>query len=673
MELSAGSFTDIELCLVSTFRLDVPFRKESNSDNGLRGAYEEWKADVKSKLLEKNDSGCLTWSTEENSSGDMDFTKGCFLRGKIDEKKVDEGEVDKVDCFVSILNKLDGFKGISKQDISIELKLWEFGIGSVKVNIDLKSLVGNNTVEIAENDIIAELGNNGFYTKLELLIESEIICRFKLNDESDSNIKSFAEKVMQYRDIKSKQPVGKLFDSRILIKLDVEDSNFAALSTEVSKGLYNLCIEENLPAENFGIYCSKGKDIIVFLHVDSDDSVDSHDSIEYIIERILVQVSFLQYINNVGEIYKMFFVANFRKLNEEKIRQSKRINKLFFKGGESVIVRERKNVNLIYKEIDYISQVISKSNYQLNRLFASKLNFSESKIIECLSNLLNLVTQRDIAEQEYNSIKNEYNKIDKIASDEASTGRARAYHYMNILLLVFLYLYQVYRANIDNDDNVTRDRILTSVILLLILLYVLRSFVLYLTSYFYKQIEIYKYYKSKDLKPNQLWILMIQKKRCIHTIQLILVSAYIFYWILQGVIFFVRLSEKVSWILIIILIIYLLRVGAPQTSDPTDTEPSTTTIAKIETSLPSSILPSTIPTSTLSLELPSTSVPTEEPETPESPTTTSTVTTVLSPHSGSTTSTTSITAAPAITTEEPETSDMSIKVEIQVLLYLLFK
>ena len=573
MEFRAGSFDDIELCLVSTFRLNVPFRTGSNSDSGLLGAYGDWKADVKSELKKKSDSYSLIWDDPKKSQSDhQNFVAGCFL----------ESRVENFGSSTSPSARLDAFANLSLEVTFLEIRLWEFGFGSVKVGVSFASLESD---EITEKEIISELKDNKFCENLELLIESEIICRCKSGDGSDSSTKSFAEKVIHHKEMEIEYQVGKLSEHQALIQINVEDSEFSAQADLLSKSLYNIHIEEDLPAENFGIFCSKEKDVIIFLQVANNDSS------ERIAEMVLIQVSFLQYASAVGKIYLIFFVANLKKLYKAKsfwgpIEKSK----LNPRGRESIIVEERRKVNLIYAEIEIISQVIYESNYQMNSLFASGVNVANCRIHNGLSSILNFTALQSIVKNEYNNIEYKYNKIDKIASHEESIGQARSYQFAGTIASLFIFFFRGY------FNDLTQDYSLPLVVLIIIILYVLRNFLHRLWSRVFEQFDIYRYKKnSASLSDDKLWILMDKKTN----IKKMYWICWLGHYSLGAVIFFIKLIEYLYWFLLIFIIMYLLIIGNPQTPNPRDPETPSNPPAQIDTSLSPKVHFPDAPTSTI--------------------------------------------------------------------------
>lgn len=530
------SFNDIELCFVSTFRLNVPFQAESNSDSGLLGAYEVWKADVKSKLKEKTESSSLIWiDPNENLTNRQNFAPGCFFYGK----------VRNVRGFTCILKTLNVFDNISPEINLLEVRLWKFGIGSVRIKINLKSLSNNDIFRLKENEIIAKLDK--FNKILEVLIEHEIIRRCASTNGNDPGRQSFTEEVIKYKKMETEQPIGKLLRHQILFKLNVKDSKFSFQSYQLSKGYYNVCSDKNSPAENFDMYCSNEKDIVVFLQVGNNDSA------ECFTERILVQVFFLQYFGRISEIYKMFFTANLTKLNQEQGFWSRLIlAKMYPKGRESVIVNERKSINYIYKEIEDIEQTIYESNHQVDSLFASSLDVRNSKIWNCISNFFNLDEQQRIADEKCCSIKNQYKRMDKIVATEASTGRVRAERLASILGYLIIFSYRGYQNNVAGDTSISL------IILTLIFLYIFRTILNYLAARVFEQYKIFKYRKFKKnmrLSDTQLWLLINQKNKCVC---IGFVFWCIMYCFMHGVIFIVELMEWLFWIFMVLAIIYLL-------------------------------------------------------------------------------------------------------------------
>ena len=597
MEFGADSVQDVKLCFVSTFRLNVPFRTGSDSDSSLLGAYGDWKADVVSKLKEHG-SGSFSWSEPNKStSGQQNFAAGCFL----------EGSVKDLGSFADILKELDVFAGLSPKVTLLKIRLWEFGFGSIKVEASLKLPESNGRIKIKEKDIIAEMeekklkgrkSEKNFYEKLESIIESDIICQLESANESHSSSQSFAEKVRQYKGKKIMQQIGKLSESRVLFEFDVKDSKFSVQSNLLSMSLYDVCTEKNLLAENFSIFCSEDRDIIVFLRVGDDDFSKN------ITERILVQFSFLKYASAVGEMYEIFSASNLRYLNRIKSLSPIKINKLYFRGRESIIVEERRMVNSIYEEIQYISTAMSKSNYEINSQLISNMNLKIAKIMNCLSSFFDLVSQQNIAEKKYNSIEDQYKKIDKIASDEASTGQARAYNLASVLVFLFIFFFRGYYDNINNYDNITRDAIVPLSFLFIILLYVSRSFISYAAAWTSVKIEIYKHKKSKNsaaLRDDQLWILMKQKSKWDCLIYCICKLTNRILNLFMHVVWFIDWMFR---IIVIIAVLYLLIIGNPQTPNPGDPETPSNPPTTIDTSSPPQIdcpAPSTSTTTSTTL------------------------------------------------------------------------
>lgn len=420
MEFRLGSGKNVRLCFVSTFRLNVPFRAGSSSDSGLLGAYGDWKADVASKLKEHG-SGSFSWSEpKESTSGQQNFVTGCFM----------EGSAKDLDSFTAILKELDVFAGLSPKVTFLKIKLWEFGFGSVRVGVDFASLEGETVIIIKENKIISKLKRK-FFKKLESIIKSDIVFPCKSVEGINSSSQSFAEKVMQHKEEKIKQQVGKLSESRGLVEFNVKDSDFFTQSDLLSKSSYGTCIEEN-----FGVFCLKRKDVIAFLQVGDNDSP------EYIVERILVQVSFLQYVSAIGEMYEILFAADFKKLRKKYImKKSFRFNlilaKLHRKGCESIIVEERRKAILICEEIESIVQVISESNNQINSLYDNNISGRNERIWNYLSNDFNLDALQNIVNNKFRGIKRSVKKIDEIVFCEQLTRQARLSQIL-IILTCFL-------------------------------------------------------------------------------------------------------------------------------------------------------------------------------------------------------------------------------------------
>ena len=638
MEFRLGSANNVRLCFVSTFRLNVPFERERDSDSGLLRVYGDsyptdnrieispdsdsgllrvygdWKEDVESKFQETSGRYSLSWSApNEVSSGQQNFADGCFL----------ESSVNDLDGFTSILEKLDVFAGLYPWVTFLKIRLWEFGFGSVKVGVSFASLESDKIIEIEEKKIIDELKKENFYLKLESLIESDIICRCRSGDESDSSSQSFAEKVMQYKEKKIEQQVGKLSESLVLVEFNVEDSEFSNQSNLLSKSLYDVSTEKKSPVENFNMFCSEDRDVIVFLRVGDDDSSKN------IAERILVQVSFLQYTRFVGKIYLLFFLSNFKKLYKEKqFKGPIEINKINPRGRESIIAQERRKVNLIYEEIEIISQVIYESNYQMNSLFASDANIINCRIHNGLSSILNFTALQSIVKDKYSNIEYQYNKIDKTASYEASIGQARSYKILGVVSSLFIFFLSGYQNNLDWSLSISL------VVIMLILLYVLRNWFHYMWArvfeqleiYRHKKLEIYRHKKKKDsasssddksrLSNDKLWILMDQKNKCIKTMFWLYLVPFI---LLYVAIFLIKLIEYLFWLLFIFVVVYLLILGNPQTSVPKDPETPSSTPTTIDTSLPPKISVPELPISTTTTLQTTTTIPPEMQSTPPPP------------------------------------------------------
>ena len=603
MEFRLGSASNVRLCFVSTFRLNVPFERERDSASVLLGAYGGWKENVVSKLKKESGSYSLSWSApNERSSVQQNFTTGCFL----------ESSVKDLNEYTSILSKLDVFDGLSPKITFLEIRLWEFGFGSVRVGVSFASLESDKIIEIEEKKIIDALKKENFYLKLESLIESDIICRCRSGDESDSSSQSFAEKVRQYEGKKIEQQVGKLSESLVLVEFNVEDSEFSNQSNLLSKSLYDVSTDKKLSVDNFGMLFSEDRDVIVFLGVDDDSSKN-------IAERIFVQVSFLQYVCTIWEMYEMFSVANLRRLNRIKSLKPIKINKLYPRGRESIIVEERRMVNSIHEEIECISMAMSKSDYLINSRLTSDTNIKTNNILNCVSGALNLDAWQNIAAKKYNSVEAQYRKIDKIASDEASTGQARSYNLAGVLIFLFIFFLRGYYENMENYNNITRDRIIPLALLSIILLYVSRAFISYGVAWTSVKIEIFKHKKSKNpvsLSEDRLWILMKQESRWDRVIYgLCLPTNRILHLLLLCV-------QFVDWmfkIIVVIAILYLLTIGNPQTPVPKNPKTPSNTPTTIDTSLSPKIHVPELPISTTTTLQTTTTLPPEMQSTPPPP------------------------------------------------------
>lgn len=317
MEFSYISNSGTQVCFVFPFKLSLSCVIFEGADKEVKFDYDRWKEHVVSKLIgceSSSDSCCLfSWDEVTEKTLNSEFLPNCFLKGKI---KCPEKSV----CFNDCLSKSVSSK-VRLKVSCVEIKLWEFGFGSVKIVSEITS----DEQEVSQK-LLSEMHTN-FQKFLEPKIGCEIIKRCNFQDKDNSNgMTSFAEIPLQHKmnafQHKNKDCANYNFDLLepiAIVHSEAKDENdYNNAINMQSLGLHRIEIENGIKENNFRIYVSdNGRSIVSIFQQNSEvyDKVIFNE----IIETTIVHKEFAVYLNEIGRAYEPFLNTYSDKIAKESI------------------------------------------------------------------------------------------------------------------------------------------------------------------------------------------------------------------------------------------------------------------------------------------------------------------------------------------------------------------
>lgn len=593
-----------EVCYVFPFRLSVALVPQGSKENsGSQNAYEHWKEDVSDKLLRSADNSnsdfLISWTGISNGfSNNEEFVPSCFFKGKISNSNIMSELSDK-------LNKDIDDPNVSMEVNLIEIRLWEFGFGSIRI-ISKITKVGSKIPKESLFDSLEKYKIVISHKTADGTTKSSFVncIRSKIVGKIDNCLKpegwgdcalyqSFAEKAMSYKEI-NYDSIGELLQPRVFFKAEaVDESKYESKMKCLKKYLHEVQSEHYSSPDVPSIYISEDRMIVVSLQTEVDNL---HNSV---FETTVAYCSFYQYLDKVGNIYELFSDAYYEQLVKEKNRKHRNrfkeiFSNLFPRGRESIIVQERRNVNTIHQEIIAIFVML---NHAINVFNSSQLhcNALRCSFIGRLVESLGCSYLSKNVDKKYGNIEQNHVKIDSIASREALEGGNKTYKIATALFTLFIYSLRAYDLRQVYSENIWyyfRDQLVPLVIIIIILLFIFRSTLLYyfigrsfekakILQFRRSQMHNKQYFK-KYFDNSELWIVLDQpynfnykliQRTYEFAIKIIYILLYVRF-LLRVFDIAIKIIEYCYWLILALAIIWLFTYSPPS-PDPIPS-PSTT-------------------------------------------------------------------------------------------------
>ena len=499
-----------QVCFVSPFRLSIPFISENDSENVSQCIYEKWGIDISSKLTEKiNSSGTdymFSWNKISGDCPDDEFTPNCFLMGEA----VDCYEKNK--CFRE-LGRYISFSGIVFTIRSIEIKIWNFGFGSIKIvstiNLD-KNSVHRNSLNGFIDELQKVISNTRFSEALENIINNEIIARCDYNDDLKSN-RSFAERVTQHENQDDLWSHYELSKPQILFMVEVQDrDDFIGKNNIFSIYLHSLQINDKMEENLSELYVSDDKKLVISIWGQCSETFYNLEEV------IIVHRDFADYLNKIGETYESFFVPYHDMISKQNIFY--RITGPSRRALSWNFLKENNCLDKILAEFREVSRMdVTKFNI-FEKAANSRLTYSDFCIFESSIEYFGLNKMNNCNKILYSHINSYFTKInDHIEKMSSIFGKTIIIGF-NFILASIAYIIGVASLDYVRNSEIDEFEIIATNLLAQWIFpgLVFFGFVLLVLSIFFARCDEKKHInriKRKELKKHQMWIFMLKTKK----------------------------------------------------------------------------------------------------------------------------------------------------------------
>ena len=389
-----------QVCFVFPFQLSLSCAIFDDKANGVKYDFERWKKHVSSVLIGDNNSSdsCCLFSWEKIDASNCEFLPNCFLKGKIEDSI-------KVKCFNDYLSE-SLFKEVGLEVSFVEIKLWEFGFGSIKIVLEMTSDLLNDKQKLLNellNDFQA-MPREKFLEILEPTIDCEIIKQCNLHRKSDSReVTSFAEIAFQYQNKNYLKSDFDLLDPIITVRNDTKDKGSEKYKDKLALlNLHSMEIKNDL----LEIYFSDSKKLLISM---SKQNSEENKKIDEIVETVLLHKDFANYCNLICQAYEAFLSSYHDEIaNKSILTKICGPTKSSFAWNWSI---EKKCVNAILDEIQELLRINTIKFNAFDRHMNTYLLHSNSNISKCIGEIFELNRLRDSNERLFSFVNDRHEKI----------------------------------------------------------------------------------------------------------------------------------------------------------------------------------------------------------------------------------------------------------------------
>ncbi len=417
MELSDIFSSETQVSFVFPFKLSLSCVIFEGKDEEVQFDYDRWKSRVICKLIcHKNSSdGCYLFSWDEvaedlSDSSSCEFLPNCFLKAKI-EDSAKLGWLN--DCLRDFK-----FNGLGLEVSCVEMKLWEFGFGSIKiVSKVISDLLDGEQKSLSEVlDDFQTMLNEKFLKILEPKIDYEIIwrCNFQRKDDP-KEITSFAEIALKHKK-KTFQQKNKdytkynfdLLEPISTVQSKIIDENDDNVINMQSSGLRRIETKDEIEGNSFKIYISNNRKLLVSIF---QQNSEEYDKIKFneIIETVIVHKEFGVYLNKIGQTYEPFLSTYSDKIAKESIHNSKLWPDWHAFAWN--VLQEKKGLDTILTEIQEVSRISIIMFNTLDSQANSYLSYSNLSTLKIANKIFDLNRIRDSNNELFSLVNRYYAKI----------------------------------------------------------------------------------------------------------------------------------------------------------------------------------------------------------------------------------------------------------------------
>lgn len=397
--------SETQVCFVFPFQFNLSCFMFDDKDNEVQYDFDRWKENVSSVLIGDNNSSnsCCLFSWEKvvdnsSDSSNYEFLPNCFLKGKIADSAKEKC------CNDYLCESL--FKEIGLEVNLVEIKLWEFGFGSIKIVLKATSNLLNDKEKLLKEvlDDFQTMSKEQFSKILKPKIDCEIIRRCNLQRKSNpEKITSFAEIVLQHKNENYLKSDFDLLDPIIIVKSEVKDESNEQYKGELlSFNFHTMKIKNNM----LEIYFSDNKKLLISM---SKQHLGESNKIDEIMETVLIHKDFANYCNSICQAYEAF-LSSYHDIiaNKSMLPQILGPTKSSFAWNWSI---EKKCINAILTEIHELSRINTMKFNTFDKHINNYLSHSNSNIFKYTAGIFELNGLRDSNEVLLSFVNDRHAKI----------------------------------------------------------------------------------------------------------------------------------------------------------------------------------------------------------------------------------------------------------------------
>lgn len=508
-----------QVCFVFPFKFSLSCVIFDDDGNGVRYDYDRWKRQVSSELIDGNDSSDSCWRfswykvpCDSLNSSNCEFLPNCFLRGEITDAAV-------LKCFDDCLIELE-LNGVVSKVSRLEIKLWEFGFGSIKI---VSEVIQNETEDKSEAigellDNFQTLVNKKLSKVLKSKIDREIIKRCNLRGQDDAKVvTSFAERDIQYKNEDGSKSEFDLLDPIVIVQCEAKDENdFKSKNDVLSSDLHGMKIENKIINSRLGIYISDNRKSVVSIFQQNSKVSDE------IMETVIVHKNFADHCNIIYRTYEPFLSSYYEKIAKEGIFP--KITHPTKRSFAWNALEEQEYVPRILAEIREFSKIDTIKFSVFDEQANSYLSYSNFSIFKSIVEIFGLNRSCDSKKELISFVNNSYDKIsdhvNKLSLVFGKTLGFGASLALAIFALIISIAASIATISTSLDPSVSNfEEMLNFSFVQWMLLGVTPVAIIIMSVTLLgakraekKEIDAIKD-KRKDIKPHQLWIEIIKNEK----------------------------------------------------------------------------------------------------------------------------------------------------------------